>query len=78
MYEKERVDFFPLRPTFILMKSNFTTLLVDDNEDDVTLFKRAMSINGIKNPVQIARDGEEAIACNANRPSTRLIIFIQK
>ena len=34
---------------------------MEDDEDDVMLFKRAMTMNGLKNPVQVAKDGVEAI-----------------
>lgn len=37
-----------------------TLLLVEDNEDDVFIFKRAFRQAGIKNPVQVVQDGEEA------------------
>jgi CheY-like chemotaxis protein len=50
------------------MKPNFTTLLVDDDENDVLLFKKAMAMNGLKNPVQVAKDGEEAIAYLLRKP----------
>jgi CheY-like chemotaxis protein len=37
-------------------------LLADDDENDIALFKRAFKQADIKNPLQIVRDGEEAIA----------------
>ena len=39
-----------------------TILLVEDNEDDIFLFKRTLKKAKITNPVQVARDGEKAIA----------------
>ena len=36
-------------------------LLVEDNEDDVFLMKRAMRVAGITNPLHIAEDGQAAI-----------------
>ena len=36
-------------------------LLVEDNEDDIVLTRRALARNKIRNPVVIARDGEEAL-----------------
>src|SRR5688572_1167644 len=36
-------------------------LLVEDNEDDVFLMKRALDAAGIVNPLFIAEDGQEAI-----------------
>src|SRR5512133_545659 len=36
-------------------------LLVEDEENDVFFFKRAVTKAGITNPVQVARDGQEAI-----------------
>jgi CheY-like chemotaxis protein len=37
-------------------------LIAEDNSDDALLLKRTLSRVGVKNPVHIARDGEEAIA----------------
>lgn len=39
-----------------------TILLVEDNEDDVFLMKRALKSAGIINPLQVSEDGEHAIA----------------
>ena len=41
--------------------SSPTLLLVEDNEDDVFLMKRALRAAGITNPLQIAEDGQAAI-----------------
>jgi len=42
--------------------SNYTILLVDDDENDVLLTRMAFEKNNIHNPVQWAKDGEEAVA----------------
>lgn len=42
--------------------SNYTILLVDDDENDALLVKMAFQKNGIQNPVQWAKDGLEAVA----------------
>jgi len=42
--------------------SNYTILLVEDEENDATLMKMAFKKNNIMNPVQWTRDGLEAIA----------------
>lgn len=41
--------------------SSQTILLVEDNEDDVFLMKRALRVSGIENPLQIVEDGQAAI-----------------
>ena len=38
-----------------------TILLVEDNEDDVYVMRRALHKGHIKNPVQLATDGEQAV-----------------
>ncbi len=38
-----------------------TVLLVEDNEDDVFIFRRAYRQTKLTHPVQVASDGEEAI-----------------
>ena len=43
------------------MPAESTILLVEDNEDDVFLMKRALSEAGVKNPLEIVQDGQEAI-----------------
>jgi CheY-like chemotaxis protein len=43
------------------MTTDRLILLVDDNEDDVFLMERAVKGAGIKNPVHVVSDGEEAI-----------------
>ncbi len=37
-------------------------LLVEDNPDDEALTLRALAKNKIRNPIQVARDGEDALA----------------
>ena len=37
-------------------------LLVEDRDDDISLIQKAFAKAGVLNPVQIVRDGEEAIA----------------
>ena len=44
------------------MKPDFKILLVDDDENDVLLVKRALEKNRIDNPVYVVADGEEAIS----------------
>lgn len=43
-------------------ESNYTILLVEDDENDATLMKMAFEKNKILNPVQWVRDGLEAVA----------------
>jgi two-component system, response regulator len=43
------------------MKDNDPIVLVEDNEDDIVLTRRALSQNKIGNPLLIARDGAEAL-----------------
>ena len=42
--------------------SNYTILLVEDDENDATLMKMAFEKNKILNPVQWVKDGLEAVA----------------
>jgi CheY-like chemotaxis protein len=44
------------------MDSPFPILLLEDDENDVFLFKRALRKSGIPNPVHVAGDGHEGIA----------------
>jgi CheY-like chemotaxis protein len=44
------------------MIGDFTILLAEDDENDVILVQRALKLADINNPVQVVRDGEEAIA----------------
>ena len=43
------------------MKDNDPIVLVEDNEDDIVLTRRALSQNKIGNPLVIARDGAQAL-----------------
>src|SRR5437868_2030655 len=36
-------------------------LLVEDKEDDIVLIRRALAKAGVVNPLQVVRDGDEAI-----------------
>ena len=44
------------------MSDHALILLVEDREDDIFLVQRAFQKAGIKNPLQITRDGHEAMA----------------
>ncbi len=44
------------------MKDNSTILIIEDEEHDVEFLTRAFKRTGITNPVQIVKNGEEAIA----------------
>jgi two-component system, response regulator len=43
------------------MKDTDPIVLVEDNEDDIVLTRRALSRNKIGNPLVVARDGAEAL-----------------
>lgn len=43
------------------MTNTMTILLVEDNEDDVFLMKRALKSAGIVSPLQVVEDGQKAI-----------------
>src|SRR5215469_7150615 len=45
-----------------MIDSNYTILLVEDEENDATLLKLAFKKNNISNPVQWVQDGLDAIA----------------
>jgi two-component system response regulator len=44
-----------------MLKGTDPIVLVEDNEDDIVLTRRALSRNKIGNPLVIARDGAEAL-----------------
>jgi CheY-like chemotaxis protein len=41
--------------------TDFTLLLVEDDENDIALFQRAFARAALVNPIRIVRDGEEAV-----------------
>src|SRR6266699_6828800 len=43
------------------MSDESLILLVEDREDDVTLIQKAFEKAGVKNPMQVVRDGEKAV-----------------
>jgi CheY-like chemotaxis protein len=43
------------------MPANHAILLVEDNEDDVFLMKRALKEAGISNPLFVVEDGQQAV-----------------
>lgn len=43
------------------MTTNGTILLVEDNEDDVFLMKRALKSAGVSNPLAVVADGQQAV-----------------
>jgi two-component system response regulator len=56
-----------------------TILLIEDNPDDVALTRRAFSKNNIRNQVDVAGDGEEALryllAGDPDRPLPALVLL---
>lgn len=44
-----------------LSRENLPILIIEDNPIDLDLTKRAFRKQGLKNPVNVARDGEEAL-----------------
>jgi len=44
------------------MTDHALILLVEDREDDILLIRKAFERAGLSNPMQIVRDGEEAIS----------------
>jgi two-component system response regulator len=61
------------------MKDNDPIVLVEDNEDDIVLTRRALSQNKIGNPLVVARDGAEALdlllAANGHSVNPALILL---
>jgi CheY-like chemotaxis protein len=41
---------------------NEPVLLVEDRDDDVFFMRRAWKVQGVRHPLQVARDGREAVA----------------
>lgn len=50
-------------------------LLVEDNPDDVFLFRKAMEREGLTHPVQVVHDGASALAALAEPASTDLVLL---
>jgi CheY-like chemotaxis protein len=54
-------------------------LLVEDNPVDVDLTKRAFARSKLTNPIEVARNGEEAVACiprwEAGEPTPLLVLL---
>jgi two-component system, response regulator len=61
------------------MKDSNPIVLVEDNEDDIVLTRRALSRNKIGNPLVIARDGAEALelllGANGNSINPAIILL---
>lgn len=53
----------PRRPEIdaVVMSDQALVLLIEDNEDDVALVRRALSKAKVLNPLQVAHSGEEAL-----------------
>lgn len=59
--------YFAIRPRLRYMPENirgnfFTVMLVEDSDDDLLLYRRAMQRNQFQNPLHRVHDGNEAIA----------------
>ena len=46
----------------VLMPDSAVILLAEDREDDIFIIRKAFSAAGVFNPLQVVRDGEEALA----------------
>jgi two-component system response regulator len=61
------------------MKDSNPIVLIEDNEDDIVLTRRALSRNKIGNPLVIARDGAEALelllGANGNSINPAIILL---
>jgi CheY-like chemotaxis protein len=61
------------------MKTTDPIVLVEDNEDDIVLTRRALARNKIGNPLVIARDGAEALelllGANGNSINPAIILL---
>lgn len=55
-------------PDFDPMTSASAILLVEDNEDDVFLMKRALRAAGVSNPVYVVETGQQAVDYLAGAP----------
>jgi CheY-like chemotaxis protein len=52
----------PLSHKLRSMPDSGVILIVEDREDDIVLIRKAFEKASLTNPVQVARDGEEAVA----------------
>lgn len=67
-----------------MVKSNRTILLVEDDEDDIFIFKRALANAKIDNPLTVVTNGQEAIDylshsgkfADANKYPIPFVIFL--
>jgi CheY-like chemotaxis protein len=59
---------FNNRPDFTLMPPVNAILLVEDNEDDVFLMKRALRAAGVANPIFVVETGQHAVDYLAGAP----------
>ena len=50
-----------MNPGFNMVENTYVVALVDNNDDDVVLFCRALKAAGFENPVIVLRSGEEAV-----------------
>lgn len=57
----DRRSLFRRLPNVIMTDLSKTILLVEDNEDDVFLMRRALRKAGIANPLHVTTDGQQAI-----------------
>jgi CheY-like chemotaxis protein len=61
------------------MKTSDPIVLVEDNEDDIVLTRRALARNKIGNPLVVARDGAEALelllGANGNSINPAIILL---
>src|SRR6476646_8435725 len=52
---------FYRRNKFLFVSDHAVILLVEDQEDDIYLIRKAFKKAGVLNPIHVVRDGEEAI-----------------
>lgn len=56
------VSFIPWCTFAAMWDTSFTILIAEDSSDDALLLRRALQRSGLKNPIQLVEDGEQAIA----------------